>query len=239
MANSDPTPRLIELGMSSRDAKRLIRTLRDDVGRMSNYLLPDVAYSAAPGPLLGGQRVVAEVVTETAREMMVGETMALMTPEMRAKLQGFSVPRSHARYAALPVIALDPAAVEWIRHASRRRLGIELTSRPEPDWGLRRYRDDYEQRNPVAATFTGRVSAVYYQALAVGYPGQASRSIAVEWTGWALLAVMMALNTHVYHLGEYALGPDEHWASTAYRNGIELLTGAAINLVNEAEREAA
>ena len=73
----------------------------------------------------------------------------------------------------------------------------------------------------------------------MGYPGHAARNIAVEWTGWALVAVMMALDTHVFHLEEFGLVPYEHWANSAYRNGIKLLTGAAVNLINEAEREAA
>jgi hypothetical protein len=70
MSGPDPAQRLAELGIAPRDAKGLVRALRRDVARLSNYLLPDVAYSAAPGPFLGGQRVLAEVVTSTVRDMM-------------------------------------------------------------------------------------------------------------------------------------------------------------------------
>jgi hypothetical protein len=81
MRDSDPTVRLTQLGIAPRDAKGLVRTLRQDAARMSNDLLPDVAYSAAPGPLLGGWRVVSEVVTEAVHENMKGSLDLPVTKE--------------------------------------------------------------------------------------------------------------------------------------------------------------
>jgi hypothetical protein len=222
--DSDPTVRLTQLGIAPRDAKGLVRTLRRDVARMSNYLLPDVAYSAAPGPLLGGWRVISEVVTEAAQENMKG-------------LLGLPVTKEQARFAAVPVIAFDPVVDEWIRHADRRRLGIAVSTRPNPDSGLLTYRETSQQDNALDPRFAARMSSIFYQAIATGIPQLALRAKAVEWTGWALLAVVMALETHVYQLPV----PDEDFLSgqDAYRKGMALLVGGGLNLISEGEREAA
>jgi hypothetical protein len=224
MRDSDPTVRLTQLGIAPRDAKGLVRTLRKDVARMSNGLLPDVAYSAAPGPLLGGRRVISEVVTEAVRENMKGPL-------------GLPVTKEQARFAAVPVIALDPVADEWIRHADRRRLGVAMGTRPNPDFGLLRYREETSQQdNALDPRLAARMSSVFYQAIATGIPELASRAKAVEWTGWALLAVVMALETHVYQLP----APDKDYLSAqdAYRKGMALLVGGGLNLISEGEREA-
>jgi hypothetical protein len=224
MRDSDPTVRLTQLGIAPRDAKGLVRTLRQDVARMSNRLLPDVAYSAAPGPLLGGWRVISEVVTETVHENMKGPF-------------GLPVTKEQARFAAVPVIAFDPVVDEWIRHADRRRLGIAIGTRPNPDFSLLRYRETSQQDNALDPRLAARMSSTFYQAIATGIPQLASRAKAVEWTGWALLAIVMALDTHVYQLP--APDKDSLSAEDAYRKGMALLVGGGLNLISEGEREAA
>ena len=223
MRDSDPTLRLTQLGIAPRDAKGLVRTLRQDVARMSNDLLPDVAYSAAPGPLLGGWRVISEVVTEAVREDMK------LPP-------GLTATKEDARFAAVPVIAFDPVADEWIRHASRRRLGRATGTRPDPDFGLLQYREARQRDNSLDPRLAASVSSAFYQAIATGIPVLAARATAVEWTGWALLAIMMALDAHVYHLpvpdGDYVSAHD------AYHKGMALLAGGGLNLISEGEREA-
>jgi hypothetical protein len=116
-----------------------------------------------------------------------------------------------------------------------------ITTRPEPDSALRSYRDDHEQRG-TAAKFASRVSSVLYQAIATGFPDQRIRARAVEWTGWALLAVMQALGAHEHQIPFPDWhGPDRDalYATDAFHKGQELITGAAVNLIGEAEREAA
>jgi hypothetical protein len=223
MRDSDPTVRLTQLGIAPRDAKGLVRTLRKDVARMSNYLLPDVAYSAAPGPLLGGVRVISEVVTEAVREDMKGPL-------------GLPLTREQARFATVPVIAFGPVVEEWIRHADRRRLGITISTRPNPDSGLLRYRETSQQDNALDPKLAARMSSTFYSAIATGIPQLAARAKAVEWTGWALLAVVMALDTHVYQVP----APDEGdlFAQDAYSKGMALLVGGGLNLISEGEREA-
>jgi hypothetical protein len=155
-----------------------------------------------------------------------------------------------ARHSALPVIALDPVTVEWIGHANRGMLGITIASRPNPDSFLRTYRDTHERGNTAGrlileiapAKFTGRVSSMFYQAISAGVPDWKARVRTVEWTGWALLAVMMALETHEHKIPFPDWKGDDRdnlYAEEAYRKGKALLVGGGLNLINEAEREAA
>jgi hypothetical protein len=223
MRGSDAVVRLTQLGFAPRDAKELVRTLRQDVARMSNYLLPDVAYSAAPGPLLGGVRVVSEIITEAAQE------------DIKDPL-GLPVIREQARFAAVPVIAFDPVVDEWIRHAGRRRLGRALDTRPDPDSGLLSYRETSQQKNALDPRLAARMSSTFYGAIATAIPELAARARAVEWTGWALLAIVMALDTHLYHL---PATDEDYYAQEAYHKGMALLVGGGLNLISEGEREAA
>jgi hypothetical protein len=223
MRGSDAVVRLTQLGIAPRDAKEMVRTLRQDVARMSSYLLPDVAYSAAPGPLLGGVRVVSEIITEAAQE------------DMKNPL-GLPVTREQARFAAVPVIAFDPVVDEWIRHASRRRLGRTLDTRPVPDSGLVTYRETHQQKNALDPSLAARMSSTFYGAIATAIPELTARARAVEWTGWALLAIVMALDTHVYHLPP---ADEDYSAQEAYHKGMALLVGGGLNLISEGEREAA
>jgi hypothetical protein len=144
--------------------------------------------------------------------------------------------REQARFAAVPVIAFDPVVDEWIRHADRRRLGIALGTRPNPDFGLLRYRETSQQDSALDPSLAARMSSIFYQAIATGIPQLAARAKAVEWTGWALLAVVMALETHVYQLP--APHKDYLSAQDAYRKGMALLVGGGLNLISEGEREA-
>ena len=57
-----------------------------------------------------------------------------------------------------------------------------------------------------------------------------------DWTGWALLAIVMALETHVYQLP--APGKDYLSVQDAYHKGMALLVGGGLNLISEGEREA-
>lgn len=222
MRDSDPTVRLTQLGIAPRDAKELVKTLRKDVARMSNYLLPDVAYSAAPGPLIGGVRVISQIVTEAAQEDMKGPL-------------GLPLTKEQARFAAVPVIAFGPVVEEWIRHASRRRLGSAMSTRPEPDFGLVTYRETRQQENALDPSLAARMSSTFYAAIATGIPLPTQRARAVEWTGWALLAIVMALDTHMYHL---PAPDDDFFAQDAYQKGMALLVGGGLNLISEGEREA-
>jgi hypothetical protein len=163
MRDSDPTVRFTHLGIAPRDAKGLVRTLRQDVARMSDDLLPDVAYSAAPGPLLGGWRVISEVVTEAVHGNMKGPLDLPVTKEQ-------------ARFAAVPVIAFDPVVDEWIQHADRCRLGIAMGTRPNPDFGLVRYRETSQQDNALDPRLAARMSSTFYQAIATGIPAASTSS---------------------------------------------------------------
>ena len=80
------------------------------------------------------------------------------------------------------------------------------------------------------------MSSTFYQAIATGIPQLAARARAVEWTGWALLAIVMALDTHVYQLPDP--GKDQLIVQDAYRKGMALLVGGGLNLIREGEREA-
>lgn len=223
MRDSDTVARLAQLGVAPLEAKRLLRILRQDVARLSTLLLPDVAYSAAPGPLLGGWRVISEVVTEAVLE-------DIEPP------RGLPVIKLQARFATLPVIAFGPVVDEWIRRADRRRLGIAIGTRPNPDFSLRRYRETSQQDNPLDPRLAARMSSTFYHAIATGIPQLAARAKAVEWTGWALLAVVMALETHMDQLpvpvADYLSVQD------AYRKGMALIIGGGRNLISEGEREA-
>lgn len=233
----DAERRLTEHGIPPRDARALVRGMRRDVARMSNNLLPEVAYSAAPGLFLGGQRVLAEVLAEATRDMMSLENGIPAGPGM-------------ARYSVVPGIVLDPVTIAWIDHASRRRLGHMITSRPDPDYALRRYRESWEEaidegtamRQAVPPAFRGRVSLLFYDAIARGIAGQEARVRAVEWTGWALLAVMMALRTHDDKVPFPEPGRDnldDVYAQEAFGKGEALLVAGGLQLIYEAEREAA
>lgn len=221
MRHSDPTAWLTQMGIAPHDAKGLVRTLRQDVARLSNLLLPDVAYSAAPGPLLGGWQVISEIVTEAVQNM--------------EGLHGRPVPKEHSCFAAVPVIAFDPVVREWIRRADRRGLGSAMGTRPNPDFDLLRYRETSQQDNALDPRLAAGMSSIFYQAIATGIPEPAYRAKAVEWTGWALLAIMAALDTHVYRLPV----PDIDYfpAHDAYRKGVALLVGGGLNLISEGERE--
>jgi hypothetical protein len=228
--------RLTERGISKGDARALVRAMRRDVARMSGYLLPEVVYSTAPGLFLGVQRVLAGVLEEAVSEMMS---------------RGSAAPRpGMVRYSVVPGIVLDPVATGWVDRASRRGLGHTITTRPKPDYALRRYREACEEGiaegtpslQAVPPQFRGRVGALLYYGMAKGIAGEEERVRQVEWTGWALLAVMMALGTHddKVPFPDWRGGDDldAMYAKEAFHKGQALLIAGGLELINEAEREA-
>lgn len=234
-ATSVAEGRLTEHGIPKGDARALVRAMRRDVARMSAGLLPEVVYSSAPGLFLGAQRVLAEVLEEA-----VGEMMTVLTVAPRPGM---------IRYSVVPGIVLDPVTIGWVDHASTRRLGQTITTRPDPDYALRRYREDSEERiegtsslHAVPPRFRGRVGALFYDGIARGIAGEEARNRTLEWTGWALLAVIMALRTHEDKVPfpdpDRGDDPDAMYAKEAFHKGQALLVAGGLELINGAEREA-
>jgi hypothetical protein len=236
-ATSQAEDRLTLHGLSRREARALVRAMRRDVARRSGDLLPEVVYSVAPGLFLGGQRVLPEVLEEAVDELMLARITVLPGSGM-------------ARYSVVPGIVLDPVAIGWIDHASRRRLGQTSTSRPVPGRALRQYREDCQEGiaegtatlEAVPPPFDGRVSLVFYSAIAMGIGEEEARVRALEWTGWALLAVMMALQTHEDKVPFPDRREDEFTyarVKEAFHKGQALLVAGGLQLIHEAERELA
>jgi hypothetical protein len=224
------------LGIARHDVHDLSRALRRDVARLARLLLPDIEYSAAPGVLLCTRDALAEIVTSVTRNLMSSE-MIQLSPRVIST-------------STLPVITLTPVVFELTRRVGDNiwYMGVASRARPDPDFFLQETRRRYSQslavgaiaEPPIPAQFPPLLSGLVRRAITERIQTKESHGRAQEWTGWTLLAVMHALDTHEDKVPIPGRKPGDFenmYARQAYTTGRLLLIGAALDLIGETEFE--
>jgi len=237
MPLDEPARAFVQLGIPRRSAKQVSRILQRDVTGWMRVLLPDVEYSAAPATLVTVRAALISVLPRLAWDLMSGTGLA--SPDL-------------ANSAALPVILLEAVNFELLNQARANiaAFGTAATRRPSPSAPLTQARRLNEQR---IATASGGLAAISPQLQAMlgdmlgplivqGIPDQETHGKAQEWTGWALLAAMHAMEMHDHVLpvpGRNARDFNASLAEEAFQTGRRITIAAALNLIDRAERHAA
>jgi hypothetical protein len=150
-----------------------------------------------------------------------------------------------------PIGYLDPVIDALLNRAKadparEARIGAALSRRPAPGEYLQHFRHRYTRdipaglagTPPIPPSTTGFVGDQPRSVIA-GIPDQSSHARAKEWTGWTLLAAMLALDAYDERIpipSKRKVHPlDPASPQRAYRVGLILLIGGALSLITEAE----
>ncbi|WP_157437998.1 hypothetical protein [Actinomadura latina] len=234
MPLDEPTQSFMQLGIPRRAAKATSRLLRRDVTDRMCLLLPDAESSVAPGSLIGAQRILIEVVPDLTRDLIKSDAM-VFAPDV-------------ANSSALPLILLEAMIFELVDRAGM-KMGTAAMRRPSPSGFLVEARSFNTRRiaggdgvpaitPDLQLLLGGMVRRFIVESIAA----QESHGRAQEWTGWALLAAMHAMETYDHKLpvpGRTLRDLDGVGAYLAFDMGRRIIVAAAIDLIDQAERDAA
>ncbi len=237
MALDDSAKALMTFGISRRAAKAASRLVRGQVTTLMCSLLPQVENSPALTAFVRAQAGLTPVLPK-------------LTGELVPRMVGMESRPNWANVATVPMLWLEAITGELIPRslANLALAGPVASRRPTPLGELvDARRDDGRRAMEQLAEHAGEESARRIKTqlgdllrdLGDGSVAHDS-AVAQEWTGWALLAVMRSLQIHATVLpdpsraGQDAMG--RVLAFTAYRTGQALITAAAVDLIDMAER---